>query len=126
MKANRATETSPEVALRRALRRTGLPGYRKNWRGVPGRPDIAYPGRRVAVFVHGCFWHRCPRCDLPLPRTNADFWRRKFERNRERDRRKVRRLEDTGWRVFVFWECEVNEDAGACARTVVEYIMRGA
>ncbi|MFV2062505.1 MAG: very short patch repair endonuclease, partial [Chloroflexota bacterium] len=62
MKANRARDTKPELELRSALREAGYPGYRLNWKRAPGRPDISYPGRHVAIFVHGCYWHHCPRC----------------------------------------------------------------
>ncbi len=123
MRANRAKETGLEIALRRALRKSGLGGYRKNWKRVPGTPDIAYPGHRVAIFVHGCFWHRCPRCNFPLPRSHRDFWMRKFTRNEERDRRKIKVLAGMGWRVLVFWECEVSKDSSACAARVGQYLM---
>ena len=109
MRANRARDTGPERALRRALRGSGHPGYRLNWRGAPGRPDVSYPGRRVAVFVHGCFWHHCPRCHPALPRANQAFWARKFELNRERDARKRTQLEARGWAVHEVWECDIRE-----------------
>jgi DNA mismatch endonuclease (patch repair protein) len=109
MRANRARDTAPERALRRALRESGHPGYRVNWRGAPGRPDVSYPGRRVAVFVHGCFWHHCPRCQPNLPRSNRGFWARKFELNRERDARKRAELESRGWAVHEVWECDIRE-----------------
>lgn len=89
MKSNKGKGTGPEVILRKALRDAGHPGYRLNWKKVPGRPDIAYPGKKVAIFVNGCFWHRCPKCNLPLPKTHIDFWEQKFKRNIERDRRKT-------------------------------------
>ena len=72
-------------------------GYRVAWKKAPGSPDIAYPGRKIAIFVNGCFWHRCPHCAPSLPKRNSDFWRHKFARNEERDARKVRELEDAGW-----------------------------
>ena len=109
MRANRASDSKPERALRHALRRAGYPGYRLNWRRAPGRPDIAYPGREVAVFVHGCYWHHCPRCHPNLPKSNTDFWARKFELNRERDARKRRELEAARWAVFEVWECDIRE-----------------
>lgn len=115
MKANVPRDTQPELTMRRALRSMGLPGYRLNWKGAPGRPDIAYPGRRIAIFVHGCFWHRCPHCKPPLPKTHTDFWSRKFKLNKERDRKKREALEKRGWKVFEFWECEVRENADKCA-----------
>ncbi len=118
MRANRGKDTGPEIALRRALWRSGLRGYRVHWKGAPGRPDVTYPGRKVAIFVHGCFWHRCPVCDLPLPKSHPDFWQRKFELNRERDRRKHEALEDAGWAVLRFWEHEVRDDVGACVKDI--------
>lgn len=110
MRANRGRDTRPELSLRKALRDAGLPGYRINWKKVPGKPDIAYPGRKVAIFVNGCFWHRCPRCNLPLPKSHTDFWATKFERNVERDRRKTEELKSQGWTVITVWECEIEKD----------------
>ena len=106
MRANRGKDAGPEKTLRALLREAGYSGYRLHWKRVPGRPDIAYPGRKVAVFVHGDFWHRCPRCNLPLPKTNREFWERKFALNAERDKRKVDALEALGWTVVVVWECK--------------------
>src|SRR4029079_14846492 len=75
----------------------------------PGRPDIAYPGRMLAIFVHGGYWHHCPRCYPNLPKSNPEFWERKFELNRERDARKRRGLESVGWTVIEAWECDVRD-----------------
>ena len=107
MKANRGKDTGPEQTVRRLLREMGYPGYRLNWKKVPGRPDIAYPGRKIAIFVNGCFWHRCPHCNLPLPKSHTEFWREKFERNVARDEEKTRALEALGWIVITIWECEL-------------------
>ena len=107
MRANGARNTGPELRLRRALRDAGFGGYRLNWRKAPGRPDIAYPGRRLAIFVHGCYWHHCARCYPNVPKTNAAFWARKFELNRERDARKRDGLEADGWQVIEAWECQI-------------------
>jgi DNA mismatch endonuclease (patch repair protein) len=107
MQANRARDTEPERRLRRALRGAGLGGYRLNWRKAPGRPDIVYPGRRVAIFVHGCFWHHCPRCHPNLPKSHPEFWQRKFELNQARDRDKRLQLERAGWAVVEAWECDI-------------------
>ena len=108
MRANRARDTGPELDLRRALREAGLGGYRLNWKAL-GRPDIAYPGRQLAIFVHGCYWHHCPRCYPNLPKSNRDFWARKFELNQERDARKRAGLEASGWTVIEAWECDVRD-----------------
>jgi len=118
MSANRGKDTGPEMALRKALWAAGLRGYRLHWKSVPGRPDIAYPGRKLAIFVHGCYWHRCPHCDLPLPKTNTDFWQAKFERNQARDKRKAEALEEDGWRVLTFWECQIKSDLASCISDV--------
>ena len=113
MLANRSTDTGPEKAVRRMLREAGRTGYRLHWRidNADGRyicrPDIAYPGKKVAIFVHGCFWHRCPRCALALPKSNVEYWSGKFERNVERDRMKEAALLNLGWKVHTIWECDV-------------------
>ena len=116
MLANRSTDTGPEKAGRRMLREAGHPGYRLHWRidDEDGRyicrPDISYPGRKIAIFVHGCFWHRCPRCALELPKSNVEYWSGKFERYVERDRMKEAALLDLGWNVQTIWECGLEQD----------------
>lgn len=115
MKGNRRVDTRPELRLRKLLRDVGYPGYRLHWSKAPGTPDIAYPGRKVAIFVNGCFWHRCPHCKPPMPKSNADFWARKFLRNRERDARKVAQLEAEGWRVMTVWECQLRDSSDEVA-----------
>src|SRR5688500_11643951 len=72
MVGNRPTNTNPETRVRQALWAAGIKGYRKDWQKAPGKPDIAFVGRRVAVFVHGCYWHSCPKCNIPRPKKNAD------------------------------------------------------
>ncbi len=120
MRGNRKRDTTPELTLRRLLRQNGMAGYRIGWSKAPGRPDIAYPGRKLAVFVNGCFWHRCPTCNPSLPKSNSDFWRHKFIKNEERDARKEQQLKDAGWTVVVVWECEVRETPS----TVVERLRQ--
>ncbi len=114
MKANRGKDTSPEIMLRKALYSNGLTGYRLYWMKVPGSPDIAYPGKKIAIFVNGCFWHRCPHCKPKLPRSNTDFWDKKFKANKERDKRKESLLIEMGWKVLVLWECEIETDVLWC------------
>jgi len=109
MSANRARNTSPELTLRKALWRLGYRGYRLHPKNIPGRPDIAFISRRVAVFVMGCFWHRCPKCNYKLPKTNRKFWKQKFDRNVERDKRKQTDLRRLGWKVLFVWECDLNK-----------------
>ena len=124
MRANGARDTGPELRLRRALREAGLGGYRLNWKKAAGRPDIAYPGRKVAIFVHGCYWHHCPRCYPNLPKSNPEFWARKFELNQERDARKRAHLETAGWVVVEVWECELHQSLSSVVDRVTAVTNR--
>lgn len=118
MRANKGKDTSPEIRLRAALRKAGLLGYRLHWKAVPGRPDIAYTRYKLAIFVNGCFWHRCPTCALLMPKTNSEFWNAKLKRNVERDKRKIAELEEAGWSVLICWEHEIRNDLDACVQKV--------
>ena len=108
MQGNKRADTKPELLMRERLCAAGLGGYRLQWK-VAGRPDIAWPGKKVCVFVNGCFWHRCPHCKLSTPKKNVEYWTAKFERNVERDRENVAKLEAAGWRAHVVWECELKK-----------------
>ena len=93
--------------MRQRLREAGLSGYRLQWK-VPGRPDIAWPGKRTAIFINGCFWHRHKGCKYATsPKSHIEYWVVKFDRNVERDQRNVKALEDAGWKVHVVWEVPV-------------------
>lgn len=107
MQANKSKNTKPELKVRAALREAGLSGYRIHWKKAPGSPDICYPGRKLAIFVNGCFWHSCPYCTNHKPKTNQEFWTAKFERNRARDERDQSQLVAAGWTVLVVWECRL-------------------
>lgn len=120
MQANRSKNTGPELVVRAALREAGLTGYRIHWKKAPGRPDVCFPGRRVAIFVHGCFWHRCPHCSPSRPKTNPEFWQAKFARNRERDARDNALLVADGWTVIVIWECRLKK--GRLDATMAEVV----
>ena len=126
MKGNKRADTKPEMLVRRALRDAGLTGYRLQWKKAPGRPDIAFPGRRVAIFVNGCFWHRCPHCNPSVPKRNVEFWEAKFRRNVERDRRALAELEAMGWTSVVIWECELKRDRIDARMAEVVRIVRDA
>lgn len=110
MSANRSKDTGPELVLRKALSERKIRGYRLHRKSVPGRPDISFGPEKVAIFINGCFWHRCPKCKLPLPGSNKAFWKQKFTRNKRRDRLNVKRLQRLDWRVLVFWGCEIEKD----------------
>lgn len=111
MRAVKSKNTSAELAVR-ALLREFAPGYRLHRRDLPGVPDIAYLGRRKAIFVHGCFWHGhdCPR-GVRIPKSNGAYWRDKIARNRDRDATQEAALSLLGWRRLVVWECELKAPA---------------
>jgi DNA mismatch endonuclease Vsr len=119
MRGNKGKDTKPELLVRRLLRQAGYPGYRLHWKKAPGRPDIAYPGRKVAIFVNGCYWHRCPTCHPPAPKANAEFWEAKFVANEERDARQMAELASEGWTVITVWECELREAPEQAVATIV-------
>lgn len=98
--------TAPELAVRALLRHEGV-SYRLNACDLPGSPDIVHRGRRKAIFVHGCFWHRHPGCKrCTTPKQNFAFWQEKFDKNIQRDERKLAELRAKGYDVLVIWECE--------------------
>ena len=110
MQGNKRADTRPEVLVRQRLREAGLTGYRLQWKKAPGRPDIAFPGRKVAIFVNGCYWHRCPHCHPSMPKRSVQFWEEKFRRNVARDRQAIADLEELGWTAITIWECELKRD----------------
>ena len=118
MSSNKAKNTKPELEFRKALYADGIRGYRLNWEKVPGRPDIAFPGRKISIFINGCYWHRCPYCELPLPKTNTEFWKEKFDKNIKRDKKKEKELLDLGWTVLVFWECKIKTNIKDCINKI--------
>ena len=126
MRAVPGKDTSAELKLRRLLTRMGL-RYRLHRRDLPGSPDVAFIGRKTAVFVHGCFWHGhdCRR-GARTPKTNADYWIAKVARNRARDAAAETALAAIGWRAEVVWECELKDEAALEARLRLQLGPAGA
>jgi DNA mismatch endonuclease, patch repair protein len=105
----RSKNTQPEVRVRRLVHRLGY-RFRLHRNGMPGRPDLVFPARRKVIFVHGCFWHAHEGCNVAnLPKSNTEFWREKFARNRERDATNRSALVNDGWDVMILWECEISK-----------------
>ncbi len=109
MRAVKSRDTTPELIVRALLRRFA-PFYRLHRKDVAGNPDVAYLGKKRAIFVHGCFWHGhdCAR-GARMPKANADYWRAKIARNRARDAANVEKLKLAGWRALTVWECELKD-----------------
>lgn len=109
----RGKDTKPEMIVRRLLHGQGY-RYRLHARDLPGSPDIVFRGRRKAIYVHGCFWHRHPdeTCKLArLPKSRREFWLPKLEGNRERDLRNQQLMIEKGWSFLLVWECEIPDRA---------------
>lgn len=103
--------TAPEIAVRRAAHQIGL-RFRLHRRDLPGSPDLVFARYRLAVFVHGCFWHRHRGCPgATTPKTRPEFWQRKFDGNVARDTRNCAELKKLGWRILIIWECETEDSA---------------
>jgi DNA mismatch endonuclease (patch repair protein) len=117
----RRKDTEPELLLRRWLHAQGF-RYRLHVAKLPGRPDIVFPSRRKAIFVHGCFWHRHTACRLAtVPKTRQDFWLPKFAANVARDKAKEAALRAAGWEVLVVWQCEL-ADLKALAPRIFQFL----
>jgi len=113
-------DTSPERIVRRLLHYMGY-RFRVQNQALPGTPDITLGRRRIAIFVHGCFWHRHPGCSrASKPKSHAGYWEAKFEANRSRDEQKIEALHNLGWRVIVVWECETRSIEKLAERLVAE------
>ncbi len=111
MRAIKARNTGPEMIVRRVAHSMGY-RYRLHYTALPGKPDLAFPGRRAVVFVHGCFWHghTCKR-GARVPKANAAYWTAKIAGNVARDAARLKDLRRAGWRVLVVWECQMHDTA---------------
>lgn len=111
MQGNKCKDTKPELLVRQHLRKAGLTGYRLQWK-APGRPDIAWPGKKVCIQVMGCFWHRHEGCKYATsPKSHTEYWVVKFDRNVERDKENEEALKEAGWKVHLIWECQLKKNA---------------
>ena len=111
MRRVKSKNTSPELLVRSLLRKLGHTGYRLHREDIPGKPDIAWIGKKRAIFINGCFWHghTCPR-GAREPKTRIEYWRAKIERTRQRDEANVKKLLASNWDVLFIWECELKND----------------
>jgi DNA mismatch endonuclease (patch repair protein) len=109
MAAVHSKDTGPEMAVRKIVHCLGY-RYRLHVHSLPGRPDLVFPSRRKVIFVHGCFWHRHPKCRYATsPKTHREFWQAKFTSNMARDRRARHKLKRMDWAVLTVWQCELKK-----------------
>lgn len=126
MAAIKSKDTLPEKLVRSILHQAGF-RFRKNDRRLPGTPDIYLPKWKCVIFVNGCFWHRHQGCRYcTTPKTNAEFWKKKFEANVERDAKKYSALIEQGIRVIIVWECEIKKGADILQQRLADEIMHPA
>lgn len=120
----RGRDTAPELRVRRLVHGLGH-RFRLHRRDLPGTPDLVFPGRRKVLFVHGCFWHRHDRCRFAYePKSNTEFWRKKFAANKERDARVKGELERMNWQVLTVWECQT-ADVDKLRDVITEFLSHG-
>ena len=122
MAAVRSTDTSPELAIRKALHARGF-RYRTNVRDLPGKPDIVLSRYRAAIFVHGCFWHAHDCRLFRIPATRTDFWKAKLGRNKERDKEAGNSLNEAGWRFLTVWECAIRGPERRAFEEVIDNVV---
>lgn len=107
MRSIKSRDTKPEIYLRKFLFANGL-RYKVAYNKLPGKPDIAFVSKKLAIFVHGCFWHQHQNCKITnFPSRNIEFWLNKFKKNQERDKKTQAQLIRLGWKPLVIWECEI-------------------
>lgn len=119
----RGKNTTPELAVRKLVFSLGY-RYRLHAKNLPGKPDLVFPGRKKAIFVHGCFWHSHDCKFGHPPSSRQDYWLPKLEANRRRDSQKSEELIKLGWKVLVIWQCEI-KDTVKLAQTIVDFLNSG-
>lgn len=129
MASIRGSDTKPERVVRSLLHVAGF-RFRLHRKDLPGRPDILLPKHRLAIFVHGCFWHHHAGCSFAyMPKSNREFWRKKFDANALRDERVLADLQERGWRTLVVWECHLKNSDNMkrlSGRLAKEVLSQGA
>lgn len=129
MRQVKSKNTAPELTVRKLLHRAGF-RFRLHRDDLPGKPDIVLPKYRLAIFVHGCFWHRHPGCRrASTPATNQDYWIKKFARNTSNDAQNIFELHSRGWKTLILWECEVKSTLSskeAIEKSVVRKVQAAA
>jgi DNA mismatch endonuclease, patch repair protein len=120
----RPKDTKPEMLVRKMIFAEGF-RYRLHQKALPGCPDIVFRRLQKVIFVHGCFWHRHPRCKLArLPKSKLNFWEPKLSGNRSRDLQNARKIRKAGWEILTIWECET-KNTSRLRRKLIEFLHEG-
>lgn len=116
----RSKNTKPEMMVRSALHKLGY-RYSLHRKELPGQPDLTLPKYNSVIFINGCFWHQHRKCrNGHIPKTRTEYWRNKFDKNVERDRRSYRELRKCGWNVIIVWECEIKNDLHSVIKNIIK------
>jgi len=116
----RGKNTGPEVKLRKLLYASGIRGYRIHY-NLPGKPDLVFVKRKIAIFIDGCFWHKCPVC-FQEPETRKEFWRKKISSNVERDKKVNEQLQNEGWTIIRIWEHDVRKNPENILKQICDHL----
>ena len=111
--------TGPEVKLRKLLFAHGIRGYRVHY-DLSGKPDIVFVKKKLAIFIDGCFWHKCPVC-FRVPETRKEFWMKKIQSNIDRDKKVNEQLKNDGWTVIRIWEHEIKKEPENAVKKIISY-----
>lgn len=115
-------DTKPELLLRKMLYQAGIRGYRKNYKELPGKPDIVFLRKRIALFVHGCFWHGCEICGRKTPAHNSAYWQDKIDKNIARDQNNKEKLHAMGYSVIEIWEHQLKNDLQTSIAEIISFL----
>lgn len=124
MSSIKGTGTKLEISLRKALYNSGVRGYRINYKKLPGKPDIAFPNKKIVIFIHGCFWHGCKVCGRRIPNHNSDYWANKINKNIARDENKKAELEKMGYMVIELWEHEIKKELENVVKRMLQLLAK--
>lgn len=114
----RSKNTGPEIKLRKLLWSRGIRGYRIHF-NLPGKPDIVFIKKKIAIFIDGCFWHKCPVC-FQEPETRKEFWMKKIQSNVDRDKKVNEQLKNDGWMVMRVWEHEIRKEPEKAVKKIID------
>lgn len=118
----KSTDTKPEIQVKKFLFHRGL-RYRTHYK-VPGKPDIAFPSKKIAIFVQGCFWHKHNCKYSTIPKTNRDYWAKKIQYNKKRDTINAKKLKSMGWKIVYIWECDLKYSPNRILNKLANYIEK--
>lgn len=119
----RSKDTSIELKVRKYLFSLDY-RYRVNYKKLPGKPDIVFTKKKIAIFIHGCYWHghNCNSRYAHISKSNTNYWNTKIQRNQERDKRNIEQLEKDGWKVIVLWECEIKDNFEEKSKYILSFL----